>query len=75
MCELARNSCLQSGFEMEVKRHWLGPNWYKSGVEGNLIHKSNVPDLRVEYRSATLMEEREMVSNETRRTKKKKKKN
>lgn len=62
MCELARNSCLQSGFEMEVKRHWLGPNWYKPGVEGNLIHKTNVPDIRVEYRYATLMEEREMVS-------------
>ncbi len=25
MCELARNSVLQSGWEMEIKRHWLGP--------------------------------------------------
>lgn len=46
---------------MEVKRHWLGPDWYRPGVPGNLIHKTNVPDLRVEYRHATLMEEREMV--------------
>lgn len=61
MCELARNSCLQSGFEMEVKRHWLGPNWFLPGVEGNEIHKSNVPDLRVEYRQQTLLEERTMV--------------
>ena len=61
MCELARNSCVQSGFEMEVKRHWLGPDWYLPGVRGNLIHKTNVPDLRVEYRHATLMEERDMV--------------
>lgn len=62
MCELARNSCAQSGFEMEIKRHWLGPDWYKVGVHGNLIHKTNVPNLRAEYRQATLMEERDMVS-------------
>lgn len=61
MCELARNSCVQSGFEMEVKRHWLGPDWYKPGVEGNLIHKTNVPSMRVEYRHTTLMEEVAMV--------------
>ncbi|GAA5893782.1 hypothetical protein JCM5296_001132 [Sporobolomyces johnsonii] len=65
MCELARNSCVQSGFEMEIKRHWLGPDWYKPGVEGNLIHKTNVPNLRADYRWATLMEERDM-SNTTR---------
>ncbi|ORY39671.1 hypothetical protein BCR35DRAFT_273317, partial [Leucosporidium creatinivorum] len=62
MCELARNSCAQSGFEMQVKRHWLGPDWYRAGVEGNLIHKTNVPNLRVEYRHTTLMEEHAMVS-------------
>ncbi|KAI5480450.1 AMP deaminase [Pseudohyphozyma bogoriensis] len=62
MCELARNSCLQSGFEMQVKRHWLGDDWYKPGVAGNQIHKTNVPDLRVEYRHQTLLEERQMVS-------------
>ena len=59
MCELARNSCLQSGFEMEVKKNWLGPDWHK-GV--NLIHKTNVPSLRVEYRQSTLQAERDMVS-------------
>ncbi|KAL8292654.1 hypothetical protein RQP46_001266 [Phenoliferia psychrophenolica] len=67
MCELARNSCLQSGFEMEVKRHWLGPNWFLPGVEGNEIHKSNVPDLRVEYRQQTLLEEITMVSRKVQR--------
>ncbi|GAA5928637.1 uncharacterized protein JCM15063_003927 [Sporobolomyces koalae] len=66
MCELARNSCVQSGFEMEIKRHWLGPDWYKAGVHGNLIHKTNVPNLRAEYRQATLMEERDMVSSPSR---------
>ncbi|KAM0752234.1 AMP deaminase [Meredithblackwellia eburnea MCA 4105] len=62
MCELARNSCLQSGFEMQVKRHWLGPNWFVPGVEGNEIHKSNVPDLRIEYRHQTLREEQGMIA-------------
>ena len=61
MCELARNSCLQSGFEMEVKRHWLGPNWFLPGVEGNEIHKSNVPNIRIDYRQTTLLEEMAMV--------------
>lgn len=61
MCELARNSCAQSGFEMEVKRHWLGPDWYLPGREGNLIHKTNVPNLRAEYRWNTLREEMDMV--------------
>ncbi|GAA5978192.1 hypothetical protein JCM11641_001130 [Rhodosporidiobolus odoratus] len=62
MCELARNSCLQSGFEMEIKRHWLGHDWYLPGKVGNQIHKTNVPNLRAEYRHATLMEEIEMIA-------------
>lgn len=62
MCELARNSVLQSGFEMEVKKHWLGPTWFLPGVEGNCVGKTNVPDLRVDYRATTLAEERDMVS-------------
>lgn len=61
MCELARNSCAQSGFEMEIKRHWLGPDWYLPGREGNLIHKTNVPNLRADYRWSTLREEMDMV--------------
>ena len=35
MCELARNSVMQSGFEMEVKRHWLGKDCHKPGPDGN----------------------------------------
>ena len=37
--ELARNSVKQSGFEMEVKRHWLGKEWYLPGAAGNDINK------------------------------------
>ena len=39
LAELARNSVIQSGFEMEVKRHWLGQTWYLPGAAGNDIHK------------------------------------
>lgn len=39
MCELARNSVLQSGWEMAVKKHWIGHKWYLPGAAGNDIHK------------------------------------
>jgi len=39
LAELARNSVIQSGFEMEVKRHWLGHHWYLPGDAGNEINK------------------------------------
>lgn len=39
LAELARNSVRQSGFEMEVKRHWLGNVWYLPGAAGNDINK------------------------------------
>lgn len=57
LAELARNSVIQSGFEMEIKRHWLGQKWYLPGSAGNEINKTNVPDIRLEYRKQTLLEE------------------
>lgn len=39
LAELARNSVIQSGFEMEIKRHWLGQEWYMPGAAGNDINK------------------------------------
>lgn len=35
MCEIARNSVLQSGWEVAVKKHWLGPNYQRPGPAGN----------------------------------------
>ncbi|KAI0369372.1 AMP deaminase [Pilatotrama ljubarskyi] len=61
LAELARNSVIQSGFEMEIKRHWLGQTWYLPGAAGNDIHKTNVPNLRLEYRRQTLVEELTMI--------------
>lgn len=57
MCELARNSVLMSGFPHKMKQYWLGPNYTKEGVAGNDITRTNVPDIRVAYRSETLVDE------------------
>jgi AMP deaminase len=35
MCEISRNSVLQSGWELSIKRHWLGENCDREGPEGN----------------------------------------
>ncbi|KAG2201548.1 hypothetical protein INT47_007425 [Mucor saturninus] len=57
MCELARNSVLQCGWEDKIKQRWIGKNYQKSGVEGNDMSKTNVPNIRVDYRYETLLEE------------------
>jgi len=35
LCEIAHNSCLQSGFEHVVKAYWLGENYTDTGPNGN----------------------------------------
>ncbi|KAL3084438.1 hypothetical protein niasHT_035240 [Heterodera trifolii] len=57
MCELAKNSILQSGFEDDLKMRWLGPGFKEEGVLGNDIACSNVPDVRVSFRHETLVNE------------------
>ncbi|KAJ3345044.1 AMP deaminase [Entophlyctis luteolus] len=66
-CEIARNSVLQSGWEMQFKKHWLGETCNLPGPAGNAIHKTNVPNIRLAYRYQTLMEERYMVFASTNR--------
>ncbi|KZV73172.1 AMP deaminase [Peniophora sp. CONT] len=61
LCELARNSVIQSGFEMQIKKHWLGQHWYLPGADGNDINKTNVPNARLKYRHETLLEELALV--------------
>jgi AMP deaminase len=57
MCELAKNSVAQSGFELQLKKRWLGDNFMLPGVTGNDVTKSKVPDLRQDFRSVTLQAE------------------
>ncbi|KAK1381291.1 AMP deaminase [Heracleum sosnowskyi] len=57
MCEIARNSVYQSGFSHAAKSHWLGKKYFKQGPEGNDIHKTNVPHMRISFRHETWKEE------------------
>lgn len=57
MCEIARNSVLQSGFEHPYKEHFIGNDYFKEGPAGNDIHLTNVPDIRIQYRYERLMDE------------------
>lgn len=57
LCEMARNSVLQSGFPHNCKQHWISDTYWKQGPEGNDIHKTNVPCIRVQYRQDTWQNE------------------
>lgn len=60
MCELAKNSVKQSGYEHSVKQQWLGDNFNLPGREGNRMAKTNIPDRREEFRHHTWVEEHHM---------------
>ena len=61
MCEIARNSLLHSGFPKALKEHWTGPYDEASGTFGDAIERSNVPDVRLQFRQEMLEEERDQV--------------
>lgn len=61
MCEIARNSVLQSGLSHEEKVHFLGKHYLKDGPEGNDIRKTNVAQIRMAYRYETLCYELNLV--------------
>lgn len=65
MCELASNSVKQSGWEAAIKKHWLGKKYSTNGVLGNDIEKTNVPDIRVQYRDETLNAELDLMDHYT----------
>lgn len=60
MCELAKNSVKQSGYEHSIKQQWLGDNFSLPGREGNRMAKTNIPDRREEFRHHTWVEEHHM---------------
>ncbi|KAH8676371.1 hypothetical protein BX600DRAFT_454901 [Xylariales sp. PMI_506] len=60
MCELAKNSVKQSGYEYSIKQQWLGESFHLPGKEGNKMVKTNVPDRREEFRYHTWVEEHRM---------------
>jgi AMP deaminase len=59
LSEISRNSVLQSGFELSVKKSWLGDNVHLAPhPSANNIKKSNVPQIRTKFRYDTLSRER-----------------
>ncbi|XP_030480378.2 AMP deaminase [Cannabis sativa] len=61
LCEIARNSVYQSGFTHAAKVHWHGSKYFLRGPEGNNIHKTNVPGLRIAFRHETWKDEMQYV--------------
>merc|ERR1712048_879419 len=58
LCELARNSVLQSGFSDEPKTHWIG----SPDPKVNDILKTNVPNIRIRHRQHCHDEEMRLVT-------------
>ena len=58
ICEVARNSVLQSGFERRFKQYLLGENDCD-------IMKTNVPEIRLDYRRETLARELSFIHGDT----------
>lgn len=65
MCELAKHSVDQCGFELSLKQRWLGRFCYLPGVLGNDVSKCNVPDVREAFRHETLKAEHSFIARYT----------
>ncbi|CDJ30195.1 AMP deaminase 2, related [Eimeria mitis] len=50
-----------SGFEDEFKRHWLGDTYWLPGCKGNDMRRTNVSNIRLQYRIDTWREELEYM--------------
>ncbi|XP_017285730.1 AMP deaminase 3b isoform X2 [Kryptolebias marmoratus] len=57
LCEIARNSVLQSGLSHQEKKQFIGSNYLQDGPQGNEIQKTNVAQIRMAYRYETLCNE------------------
>ena len=57
ICEIARNSIYISDFDHECKQLWLGESYRKYGAQGNEPYRTNVPNVRLLFRSENLQTE------------------
>lgn len=74
LCELARNSVLNSEFNGSLKAHWIGIKYRESYIDHEdideySIQRSNVPPMRLDYRSDTLRLEFEFLKDMERNNK------
>ncbi|EAK87892.1 adenosine monophosphate deaminase 2 [Cryptosporidium parvum Iowa II] len=78
LCEIARNSVLQSGFSPKYKASWLGVKNYShlnkslynilndlEPCEINDISRSNVPNIRIQFRKDMLKGEMDLINKYT----------
>eukprot|EP01083_Nonionella_stella_P024731 68183_1 len=62
LCEIARNSVLQSGWDHKTKKQWIGKHYHdKKGILSNDIYHTNVPEARIQFRHFLLCEERTFI--------------
>jgi AMP deaminase len=70
MCELARNSIMQSGWELQIKKQWLGPPLHPvpliEGDDLETVANTNVPAGRLAFRREVLNEEKRLMMLSTR---------
>lgn len=71
LCEISRNSILISEFNGHVKRHWIGIEYVENDddskydyneIDEFAIQRTNVPDMRLDYRSDCLKFEHEFLN-------------
>eukprot|EP01084_Bolivina_argentea_P036373 67307_1 len=62
LCEIARNSVLQCGWDRKTKEEWIGKNYMNNndncGSKCNDIYRTNVPNSRIQFRYLLLKEEK-----------------
>ena len=61
MCEIARNGVLISSIPPECKKHWVASAFWRQGPEGNEVEKTNVPDMRLQFRYETHKAELDLI--------------
>lgn len=64
MCEIARNSVLQCGFEATIKRQWLGEDFNSEESFANDVKKTNVPYRRAAFRYTLFQREKAILRGE-----------
>ncbi|GFP93822.1 amp deaminase [Phtheirospermum japonicum] len=48
-------------YSIAASSHWIGKEYFKHGADGNDIHKTNVPHIRLEFREMIWREEMQQV--------------
>ena len=71
LCEVARNSVLNSDFPHDDKQHWVSDTYWLEGTRGNDIQRTNVPNLRIQFRHDVLEAEKAIIARGVRQATKK----